>query len=146
MLSRQCLKISVDFKCISFGGLLLFVNRWNFDLFFVHFLKCLKKGKIYFGSDITVFLSCFFFLHILASVLLTKKHLIQYVWLMIYRSWNAEGKYEEHARIEICFRIFAKKNACENIFVVFAFCLKTLKGIPTGNSLCKLPKLCWSFI
>lgn len=32
----------------------------------------------------------------------------------------------------MCFRIFAK-NACENIFVVFAFCLKTLQGIPTEN-------------
>lgn len=57
---------------------------------------------------------------------------MQYIWLVIYLSWNVEGKYEKHAKIEMCFGIFAK-NACENIFVGFAFWLKALQGIPTEN-------------
>lgn len=38
-------KISVDFKYISLGGLLLFVNMWYLDLFFVYFLQRLKKWQ-----------------------------------------------------------------------------------------------------
>lgn len=72
-----------------------------------------------------------FFLYIFSSVWLAKKYLMQYVWLMIYWSWNVE-KYEKHARIEKCFSIFAK-NACENIFVVFPSCLKMLQEIITEN-------------
>lgn len=42
-----------------------------------------------------------------------------------------------------CVSGFLQKNACENIFVVFAFRLKTLQGIPTENI---GSAICWKHV
>lgn len=80
--------------------------RWWFILcvFCQVFLKMAK----YILIQTSLHSSFVFFLYIFSPVRLAKKYLMQYVWLMIYWSWNVE-KYEKHARIEKCFSIFAKK-------------------------------------
>lgn len=102
-------KIAVGFNCISLGSLLLFVNMWKLDLFFVCFLKCFG----FFYSDIPAFLSCFFLVHFGFS--LTNKEIL-----------NAICSVDDLLELKCRRKIW---KSCQNWNVFQDFCKKMLVKI-----------------
>lgn len=136
-------KISVGFNCIFLGGLLLFVNTWKLDLFFVYFLKCCF---FFFHSDIPAFLSCFFLVHF--SFSLTNKEMLNSIC-------SVDDLFELKCRRKIrktcqnwnVFQDFCKKKCLWKYFCCLCFLSEDIaRNSNRKHGLGYLLKTCWSFI